>query len=182
MTLERALHFSPSSGWKEWFYHEGEKKMMEWHVHEATEWGNGGHTALEAGREWPLIPVSLCSSGSGPRSTHSPSDLIKAGSKWCRSHERLQRGVGEGSNSFVIWWDVECGEGEMLGGLRGVEIVTALEKWMLPQLTWVLCCSVTSGGKDNILAFHPLPFLTLRWGFVVSFLTAYSVSLRAGYI
>lgn len=37
VTLERALHFSPSSVWKEWFYHESEKKMMEWHVHEATE-------------------------------------------------------------------------------------------------------------------------------------------------
>lgn len=32
------------------------KKMMEWHIHEATEWGNGGHTALEAERGWPLIP------------------------------------------------------------------------------------------------------------------------------
>lgn len=28
MTLERALHFSPSSVWKEWFYHESEKKKL----------------------------------------------------------------------------------------------------------------------------------------------------------
>lgn len=32
-------------------------------------------------KDRPYFSVSLCSSGSGTQSTHSPSDLIKAGSK-----------------------------------------------------------------------------------------------------
>lgn len=87
--------------------------------------------ALEAQKDHPYFSVSLCSSGPGTQSTHSPSDLIKAGSKQWWSHERLQIGVEEGSNSLVIWCDVVCGEGEKLWELRGVEIVTALKKLML---------------------------------------------------
>lgn len=181
MTLWRGLHCSPPSARrrKQRFYHEM-RKMMERHVDEAIQWGNRRRTALEAQGGWPLFSVSLCSSGSGTQSTHSPSDLIKAGSKRWQSHERLQIGVGEGSNSLVIWCDVVCREGEKLWGLRGVEIVTALEKLMWMWLTWMLCCSVTFGGKDNILAFYPFRFLTLGHDFIVSFFTAFSILLGDG--
>lgn len=155
---------------------------MEWHIHEATEWGNGRHTALEAGRGWPLIPclpVFLWLWAS----EHTQPIWFNKGRKQTvlEPWETAERGW---RRVKLICHMMGCrvwGGGDACRVKRSgnsyragkMDVTTA-------DLSAVLHCDFW--GKDNILAFHPHPFLTSGQGFVVSFFTAYSVSLRAGYI
>lgn len=70
--------------------------------------------------------------------------------------------------SHMMWCGV-WGGGE---ALRVKRSGNSYSTWKIDVNVADLCCSVTFGGKDNILAFHPFCFLTLGRDFIVSFFTA----------